>query len=221
MSRSNEPRVSRIPVSDAAPEAGETREVFIPHDPAAGPVTAVKNILIQSSLAKLKASDHYERYVTLIAPDVLDQLLSSMGPGWVPVELALAHYEACEQLNLNVDDTHALGLSVGDRLKDTVLVSHAKKVRGEEVDVWAAYSQMYRMWPRLYQGGSVQVVKIGPKSQLLEQRGFPMNRFRYFRQAQVAAFVSAYEAIGAELTCVKVDRYSLARDEVVFRIMWL
>jgi hypothetical protein len=220
MRSSHKPDVLRSATSDRALASDAPREIFIPHDPAAGPVTAVKNLLIQSSLAQLKANDHYERYVTMIAPNVLEDLLARMAPSWIPVELAMAHYEACENLNLNIDETAAVGTSVGDHLQNTTLVSRAKKVRAEDFDVWGAYSQMYRMWARLYQGGSVQVVRLGPKTQLIEQRGFPMNRFRYFRQAQVAAFAAAYEALGVELSCVKVERHSPARDEVAFRVAW-
>jgi hypothetical protein len=220
MRLSHKPDVVRSPTSERALASDSPREIFIPHDPAAGPVTALKNLIIQSSLTQLKANGHYERYVSLIAPEVLEELLARMGPGWIPVELAMAHYQACEDLNLNGDETAAVGTSVGDRLQSATLVSRAKKVREDDFDVWGSYTQMYRMWARLYQGGSVQVVKLGPNAQLIEQRGFPMNRFRYFRQAQLAAFVAAYEALGVELSLIKVERYSPARDDVVFRVVW-
>jgi hypothetical protein len=57
---------------------------MIAHDLTAGPVTAIKNLLIQSSLVELKSHGHYERYAHLMAPDDLDTRQLSFAPGWTP-----------------------------------------------------------------------------------------------------------------------------------------
>jgi hypothetical protein len=76
------------------------------------------------------------------------------------------------------------------------------------------------MWPRLYQGGSVQVVKLGPKQQLLDQKGFPMNRFRYFRLAQVKAVAAAYTALGADFSRLELGHYDAGSDEAAYHLSW-
>jgi len=220
----------RKPVDQSAPiELGddehrgvaEPREIVIPHDPAAGPLTAVRNVMIQASLSELKAHGHYERYARLIDPSTLEQLLASVAPSWIPVDLALAHYAACERLSLTSDEFAAMGGGVGDRVQDTVLVSHAKKVRETNFDLWAAVDSLHRMWPRVFQGGSVQIVKVGPKEKLLEQRGFVLNRFYYYRQSHVAALCATYAALGTHVTSARVVSYSQSRDEMVVRVAWL
>ena len=40
----------------------------------------MRNALLQASLAQLKANGYYERYTGLIAPEMLEQLLSSLAP---------------------------------------------------------------------------------------------------------------------------------------------
>jgi hypothetical protein len=77
-----------------------------------------------------------------------------------------------------------------------------------------------RMWPRLFQGGSVQVVKVGPQALLYEERGFKLNCFHYYRQGHVAAVRAAHEAIGAKIVDLRVLSYNEAIDELVLRIEW-
>jgi hypothetical protein len=205
---------------NSAAEPNGTREVVIPHDPKAGPVSAVRNVLLQSSLGNLKASGYYDRYVQLIAPELLAQLLSSLGPGWIPVELASAHYEACENLMLSARELAKVGSQVGDRLQETALVSSAKKARDADFDLWEALSSLHRMWGRLYQGGSVQVVKLGAREKLLELRGFSLTRFHYFRQATLTAIGASYSALGPRMTSVRIQSYSPKTHEMVVRSSW-
>lgn len=201
------------------PPNGE-REIVFPHDPSAGPVTHVKNLLLQFSLTNLKAHGHYERYSRLIAPEVLQDLIERLDPGWLPVKYAVTHFEACDGLNLSAEQIDALAQMVGDRIQNTALVSSAKRTRDEAFDVWSAVGSLHRMWSRLYRGGSVQIVKLGPCDQLIARRGYPMNRFRYYRLAQLGVFAAAYAALGTTLTRREVAEVNLVDDEVVFHVGW-
>jgi hypothetical protein len=100
-----------------------------------------------------------------------------IGPGWTPIEIANAHYQACDELALSVDEVSAVGQRVGGQLQGA-FVSGAKKVRDRDFDLWSAIGPLHRVWARIYQVGSVQIVKLGPKEQLTELRGFPLARYR-------------------------------------------
>jgi hypothetical protein len=204
----------------APKSAADTREIVIPHQPGSGPLTAVRNVLIQASLGQLKTQGHYDRYVRLIEPRQLEDLLSRLGPGWIPVELALSHYEACEKLELTAEDFEAMGAAVGDRVQETLLVSPAKKAQKADFDLWQAIPALQRVWPRVFQGGSAQIVRLGPKDMAVEERGFVLNRFHYYRQAHVAALRSTYSAVGTRITLVKVASYDPAKDEMIVRVAW-
>jgi len=41
----------------------------------------------------LKAHGHYETYARLMEPDVLEDLLARLDPGWLPVKYAVTHYK--------------------------------------------------------------------------------------------------------------------------------
>jgi hypothetical protein len=200
--------------------ATQSREILIPHSPTVTPLTAVKNVFIQSSLAGLKANGYWDRYVRLIDPAVLAQLESSMGPGWIPLELVTPHYEACDGLALRTQELNQIGSQVGHRLQEAVLVSSAKRERAVDFDMWAVMLSLHRMWARLYQGGSVQVVKLGPREKLIETRGYSLFQFHYYRQTSLAAFGAAYSALGAQVTSVKIQSYNPKTHEMVVRTSW-
>ncbi len=205
---------------DSMPPTAGTREILIPHTPTALPLSAVRNVFIQSSLAGLKANGYYERYAKLMDPGVLSQLQSSLGPGWVPVELATAHYEACDGLMLSAQELNEIGGQVGHRLQESVLVTSAKRARDADFDMWDVMLALHRMWGRLYQGVSVQVVKLGAREKLIETRGLSLFRFHYYRQTSLAAISAAYRALGAQENSVKVVSYSAKTHELVVRTTW-
>jgi hypothetical protein len=121
---------------------------------------------------------------------------------------------------LSAEDFAMLGQGSGDRIQETVLVSSAKTARADAVDVWSFEAQLHRMWSRVFQGGSVQIVKIGPKAKLIEERGFRITKYQYYRQAHLGALRASHKAIGADITVVRVESYNATRDELVVRVAW-
>jgi hypothetical protein len=206
---------------NSLPQGQQAREIIIPRDPAAGPVTAVRMVLLQSSLNQLRSHGYFERYQSFVDQDVLALLTSEIAPGWVPVDVARAHYDACDNLLLSPEQVVAIGSDVGGHLSDAVVVSPAKKSRDSDFDIWAALGPIHRLWARVYQGGSVKVVKLGPKEQLLESFGFSLDRSHYFRYGKLAAIAQVYAGFGLQISSVKFVSYSAARDESVIRVTWL
>lgn len=200
--------------------ASDPREIIHAFPAAIAPLSAVRNVVIQASLAELKKHGHYDRYTTLIAPASLAQLLDlAIAPSWIPVQLALDHYDACERLQLNESQFEELGRSVGDRVQDVALVTTKGVTDGR--DLWQSVHALHRMWPRLFQGGAVQVVKVGPKALIMEERGFSLNRFHYYRVAHVAAVRATHAALGTQISSVRLVSHQPARDELVVRVEWL
>jgi hypothetical protein len=195
--------------------------IVFPHDRTRGPVTAVRNVLLQTSLDELKGQGHYDRYVQMIAPEALEALQAHLAPGWVPIEIAHAHYAACERLGLSNAQAGRLGRNIGDRVQQTLFVSRAKSARDPDFDLWKVTPSMHRIWARIYQGGSVQVTRLGPRELSLEQAGFVLNRYAYYREAQVRAIATAYTAVGTRFSRFEISRYDTERDELEFHMAWL
>ena len=156
--------------------------IVIKHDLSRGPATAVKAMLLHFSLAQIKQQGHLDRYVGFMGEDKLKMLQGQSATAWVPVQLVLDHYQACDQLDLTVTQARKVASNVGADIKRRNDSVNEKSARPEEnFDLWTEVMAMHRMWGRLYRGGSVQVAKLGDNGWRFEQRGFPMNRFAYFR----------------------------------------
>jgi hypothetical protein len=195
---------------------GAEREILVPHEAEIRPLTAVKNVVVQASLNQLRAHGHYERYSKLVDPSVLSQLIESLGPGWVPLSLVEAHYRACDDLRLTDEELLTLGRGVGYRVHTTALIVSGRA--RDYFDTTSPSGPLHRMWGRLYQGGSVQVVNIGTQDRQLELRGFgALNRLHYYRLAQLAVVTSAYEAMGAKLAAARLISWNAQRDELILR----
>lgn len=198
----------------------DTREIIIPHDRAAGPLRAVRNVLLQSSLAELRALGHYERYATLIDRKTLAQLVeASLAPGWIAVELAHAHYDACDRLELTDEQLSAIGDRVGERVQAALLVSLAKKVREPGFDLWSEIGPLSRMWARVFDGGSVQTSKLGPCDELVEERGFSLFRYDYYRAGHLAVLKASHRALGIDARA-QIVAYDPQNDDLVARVTW-
>ena len=200
--------------------ANDGREILIRHDLSAGPVTAVKNLVVQTSLKHLQEKGYFERYKVLVDPVVLEQLNSGVASEWTPVEIADGHYAACDKMRLSDEELAKLGQATGERLQRTSLISAKKKDQEPEVDVWSSVGQLHRIWARHYQGGSVQVVKLGAKDMLLEILGFGLNRHRHFRYGQLTVMATTFEALGARSPSASIASYDASGDELAIRITW-
>lgn len=198
----------------------EPDAIVIPHEREIQPVSAVKHLVIQTSLAMLQRTGLFQRYRELIDPSVLQELQTALASAWAPIVLADAHYRACDDLGLTTEQLSALGQGVGVRLQETSLVTAAKKNRDSDFDLWNEVGSLHRMWARLYQGGSALIAKLGPKDLLIELRGFSLNRYRYHRYAQLASIGAAFTALGVQLESIKVASYSAANDETQIRVVW-
>jgi hypothetical protein len=204
--------------SSSAPPVG--REIIIPHVADIRPCTAIRNVVIQSSLAQLQEEGHYERYLQHIDPQKLEELKATFAPGWTPIALAHAHYRACEDIGLTQDEIVRLGQRIGWKLHETTLIHAAKRNPSMDFDLWEAAGALYRVWARTYEGGSCQVVKLGPKDKLVELKAFSLTRYRYYRIAQLHGIGSAYQRFGVKLETLKLVNYDPTGDELTFRFTW-
>lgn len=195
------------------------REIIFHHLPDFRRCSAVRNMVIQSSLAMLEEEGYYERYLELIDPKKLEEL-RTIAPGWTPIALAHAHYQACDDLGLTQDEIARLGQRIGQKLHETTLVHSGKRKPGVDFDLWEATGALYRTYARTYEGGTLQVVKLGPKDKLLELKGFSLSRHRYYRIAQLHGIASAYQSFGVRLETVKIVNYNPTADELTFRFTW-
>lgn len=146
-------------------------------------VTHVRGILIAGSRAGLKSLGLYEQYVAALSSLHRDALVYFVASSWLPLDVTLAHFAACDSLALTRAAYEEIGKSLSDRLTQTFFSGALRTARAVGVDgqMWWALSRTDRLIQRLYKGGRVTVHRRGPKDALIELAGFPFASSPYFR----------------------------------------
>lgn len=201
--------------------SAESREIIIPHSEPIKPASHVRSTLIQSSLATLKTLDLYERYLEVLPVQHHESILEAIAPAWLPVETALAHYQACDDLQLDLDQLLAIGERVGDRMQGSFMETLTRAARGAGVTPWLLLRRFDVLWGRLLQGGSIELTKVGPKDLTIEIRSAALPRFAYFRHAFCGVVRAGFKYVGVRVAYVRIAQWDLARDRFVMRAAWV
>ncbi|MFT3927488.1 MAG: hypothetical protein QM778_33450 [Myxococcales bacterium] len=199
----------------------ESREIIIPHRRPIQPTSGVRSTLVQSSLATLKTLGHYELYLELLNPVHRDTILSSIAASWLPLDVALAHYQACDDLRLTDSQLVAIGEAVGDRMQGSFMETLTRAARGMGVTPWLLLKRFDVLWDRLLQGGSIELTKVGPKDLTIEIRHASLPRYAYFRTAFCGVVRAGYKYVGVRAAYVRVADWNEAQDRFLMRAAWV
>jgi hypothetical protein len=162
------------------------RQLLTEHESAAGPtVVQVRGSLIVSSLQTLRELSHFERYLGHLHKAQHEPVLLALASSWLPLDLAMHHYGACEAMHLTEAELDAIGQHVSARIMGTFLGTLMRSSRqlGAAASPVIPLRQYHRLWDRLLLGGGCLVRSSGLKDAYIESRGVPMFRYRYFRIA--------------------------------------
>jgi len=198
----------------------EVRHILFPHDPNAKPLTAVRRMLIHSSIREIQQLGYYERYCNLIRPQSLAQISELIGPGSMPIDLALEHYRACDELLLSEEQIYTAGLRAGDNIGDALLVASKQLSSGPERSTRDMIGAFYRMSRRIYEGGSVQYVKLGSNVLQIENRLNPLFSVRYYRVAYGGFIRQGFSKVGIDVDNFRLSPYRPEHAEIDARIRW-
>jgi hypothetical protein len=198
-----------------------TREIIIGHMAPVGVASQVRSTLLQSSLATLKTEGHYERYLTLLDSRHRDTILGAISPAWLPVEVALAHYEACDALELGHEQLVAIGERVGDRVQGSFMETLTRAARNMGVTPWVLLKRFDVLWGRLLQGGSFELTRTGPKDLTIEIRSALLPRFAYFRHAFCGVVRAGFKYVGTRVAYVKLGRWDPRTDSFSMHAAWV
>ncbi len=194
--------------------------VVLPHVGLHEPARAVRSTLLQSSLSFLRERGHFERYYALLEPQYRELIVQSMAPAWMPIEVAIEHYAACDALKLSPGEQAAIGESVGRRVQGTMISSFMRAAREAGVTPMFYLSRFDRLYQRLFQGGSTQVTRTGPKDVEVELWGARLPRFQYFRMAFTGLCRASLNFFGSRGFARQVS-FLPEVDRLVISIAWV
>jgi hypothetical protein len=183
--------------------------------------THFRSTWLTASQGTLRARGLRERYEAQVAAEHRDVLLNIVAGTWLPMEIARAHYTACDRLNLPTDELLEIGAEATRKASKThiAFIAHMAQVAG--ATPWTMLAQTPRIWARTFRGGgAIAVAKLGPKDARLEIHGFPVAGLRYLR-------VTMRSIVGGmlELFCERAyakDLPHISDDRILaMRIAWV
>jgi hypothetical protein len=188
--------------------------------PPPPPATHVRSSLIVSSLQALRARSHFDAYaqrLPALERDVLPNIAAGL---WLPMGLAMTHYEACEALGLPAEEQVALGAAVSDRVQGSFLGLFLRAANGVGITPWIPLGAADRLWGRVFQGGGgVEIAQLGPKEATCRFRGLPIMDIPYVRNGWRGVFVA-----GMQPFCAKAYAVELPRERrplgAMYRLSW-
>ncbi len=145
------------------------------------PATRARSTVLCSSLKVLRDHGHIDAYYAALEPSMRPTIEALSAGLWVPIHLAMAHYEACDALNLSTDELEAIGADAGSHGHGTVAGTAGKLAGGVGVSPWAVLERADKVWDRSWQGSAIAVFKVSLKDARIEIAGWPCARFRYCR----------------------------------------
>src|SRR5580704_17776294 len=147
---------------------GEIVNEFPPAPTPPRPMVRVRSTVVTSGIAALRERGHFDAYAAALEPKTRDILVTTIAGVWLPIDLVMTHYRACESLGLSHDECFAIGSAVGSRMHDNVLHLVRPLATSAGVTPWMAAARYEAFWTRLFDGGGFRITKVGPKDGFTE-----------------------------------------------------
>lgn len=195
--------------------------VIIPFDgprEQIAPADAYRSTWLMSSLQALRDRGHLDAYYRALDPKLHDTMRSLVVGVWTPMDIARAHYEACDRLLLGTAEQIALGRAVSDRAQGAMLGTVVRMAKSAGVTPWTVLPQYRRLFERGVRGGGISVVKLGPKEARIDIVACELFEIPYFR----VAFRGILQGIAGLFCRVSFihDVPTARRSDASYRFQW-
>jgi hypothetical protein len=126
--------------------------------------THFRSTWLTASLDGLKAKGHYARYIELLPARFHDPILHSIAGVWLPIDIAVAHYAACDALGLTQAEQLDMGREVLTRLKKTIFSLAFRAARDIGVTPWTMLKLLPGQFEREVRGGRAASFDSAPRT---------------------------------------------------------
>ena len=175
--------------------------------------------MLLGSISGVRATGRFDAYAAALAPAHREILVSLVAGTWVPLDVAWAHYEACDTLNYTAEQGLANGRSTFDNTSVTLLGTILRMGKEAGVSPWNVLPHLQRFWDRAYDGGGLRVVKTGPKEARVDVAQIRFAESRYYRNALRGVLTGILELF-CQKAYVTERPGSRAPGTVVMRVQW-
>jgi hypothetical protein len=179
----------------------------------------VRSTLITASLVAIRQMGWEERYYQALPPNKHDDLRSLVAGSWSSIELATAHYTACDKMGLTPAEMISIGEDVSQRTQKSFVATLARASIEAGASPWILFGTARRVWDRIFDGCDIAVYKVGPKEAYVEVVNCPLLALPYFRAAFRAYFRTVVALLSKVVYTNEMTAYGTDSD-AVFRFSW-
>jgi hypothetical protein len=185
---------------------------------ALAPVTHIRSTLITSSLKTLGERNLLATYYERLGAQHRDTVRTAVAGAWLPVEVTMAHYRACDALGLASAEQLEIGRQVGAKIQSTLLGTLVSLTKEAGATPWVFLSKLDRLYDRLVLGGGIAVEKVAMKEAIVLVYNVPLFEVPYFATAWRGVIQGFCELFS---TKTYVKRGQLSADmRMTYTISW-
>jgi len=182
------------------------------------PVDAVRGFVFLSGLRWMEKQGIADRFRKILDADVETELVTLTTSQWVPLDISLKAYAACDALGLSMDEQIDLGRAVS-RANNGVVIETLTRLIGKVVSPWTALGHLDRVWQRSNRGGAVAVYKLGERMARLEFWQVPLAQSPFFVTSMRGAIAVGLEPFCEKLVISEIPEHT-TKDFFALRVMW-
>ena len=194
-------------------------QIILAYPARVTPVRNVRSTLLLAVRSSLQESGHYDAYCEALPTAHRALILQTVAGLWIPIEVAMVHYGALDSLLLSTESQMRLGGATFERIRGTLLGTMLRFANDAGVTPWTLLPQLQRFWNRAFDGGGLQVVKVGPKEALGCCVQTEMSNSPYFRNA-LRGLLSAVMGLFCRKAYVQELRAPRERGSMGLKMQW-
>jgi hypothetical protein len=180
-------------------------------------VSHVRGALLVASREQLRAAGFFAAYAAALEPADREALAQVIAPSWVPVDpLAHAHFAAIDAIGVDLGAVERNTSAVAGKLNGVFL---ATALRASGVTPMAGARVLPTAWKRVFRGGAVALLRVGPKESVLVAAGNSLMAHRYHRAGFRMHVQRGLEMLSTR-AFVREIGYKPQSFELALRLQW-
>jgi hypothetical protein len=186
------------------------------------PATEMRGTMLANSIAILREQGREEQYFAALPAKHHEEVRFVLAQAWMPMELALVHYETMGKVFPSVREQVQNGRIASERTQNGWLRTVARTLQATgSLDIPTALKRLPQAVERFIRGGgSVAAYRTGMKDLRMEFDGYPFVRIEYARNAWQGMFESGLSLIAPRLF-IRQDLGFQQGDRMALTVAWV
>jgi hypothetical protein len=205
------------------PDVGATTQDPIFAQSEGGPrvATHVRGTMIINSLTTLRGGDRLDDYFAKLPAEHHDDVNAVTVQSWVPMELAVVHYQAMGGVYLDAAEQLQNGRLAAERTQNPHVRTVVRTLSAlRTLDMWDAMARFPGLVARSVRGGKTIVRRTGPKDARVEFTGFPFFQVGYIHHSMQGTCQAALEVMSQRIH-VRQDPSFRSDSSMALLVSWV